>query len=131
MTDEARKNVVINALVNNEVEKELWNTNPEMESFDRHILDLQQLKNQAARENIEKNNTEFINKVIADSKTHPEISGADITQRKEQQEVGRKFRNFTSYDQNLQEVVYNHVGNEMNRQTNNQVMNNNRAMVPQ
>ncbi|MCR5674655.1 MAG: hypothetical protein K6G16_03000 [Lachnospiraceae bacterium] len=125
MTDAARKDMVINALVNNEVEKELWNTDPEKESFDKHVLDLQTIRN-TAKQNIEKTDTEFINKVIEDSKAHPEMSGADIAKRKRQQEAGRKYRDFTSYDQNLQEAVYNNAGNEMNRQ-----VNNNRAMAPQ
>ncbi len=129
MTDEARKNIVIDALVSNEVEKKLWNTDPEKESLGRHVLELQQVKN-TARENIEKNGTEFVGKVIEDSKTRPEISGADIARRKEQQEIGRKFRGFTSYDQNLQEAVYNNAGNEVNRQVNNNGMiNGERRMV--
>ncbi|MCR5178248.1 MAG: hypothetical protein K6C95_04605 [Lachnospiraceae bacterium] len=131
MTDEDRKNIVIDALVNNEVEKELYNFGPENGSFGRHLLDIQHLRD-TTRENITKNNTEFINKAVQDSKDNPELSGADISKRKEQYEAGRKFRNFTSFDQDPQQLVAG-AGNEMNRAANNNngVLNNNRAVVPQ
>ena len=129
VTDEARKNFVIDALVNNEVEKKLYQYDPEKVSLGKHVLDIKQFRSEA-RANIEKKGSKIISTMMELSKDNPTWKAGDIAFVREQVDALKQYDNFKSYDQNLREVVKN-GDDQMNRGANQEAMNNNRAMVPQ
>ena len=112
MSEKGKREVIRDALVSNEVEQKLWDFDPAKENLDKHNLDLKQIKTQAAA-NVENDNKALIDQAVADSR-NKNLTGGNISWRKQKQEAGRVYRGITGYDQQVQNVIDRNLNNAVN-----------------
>ncbi len=101
---ERRKQLVMNALVNSEVEKKLWDFDPSQKPLGIYVVELTDFKTKTENRFAQKEGA-FINKTAETviNEKNQKMTGKDIAQ-KWQRKNEPKYRDFKDYNQNIKDL---------------------------
>ena len=124
MSPEERKERIVNAMVNEEVAKKVYEFNPSRKEVGAQKLELETYKNQL-KADIPAQYGDLINNAMKDAERNNQLTAGNIAHRKAVQDVSPRYRNVQNYELPPQMVNQNVNQNENARKINNPVMNQN------